>query len=129
MQLARAEEEVLCLFVSALLKVDARQNIHRLRRVLVQRAGDVIPEVVKVMAEARDGSEKAVAFPTLCPACGQALERRADEAAVRCVNPECGGRLLQRLIHFAGKSGMDFEGLGKKQVKLLLNYSDRKSVV
>lgn len=99
----------------------ARKDIRLGDRVLVQRAGDVIPEVVKVMAEARDGSEKAVAFPTRCPACGQALERRTDEAAVRCVNPECGGRLLQRLIHFAGKSGMDFEGLGKKQVELLLN--------
>ena len=97
-----------------------RKDIRLHDTVLVQRAGDVIPEVVRVIAEARSGREAAIVFPTRCPACHQPLLRRQGEAAVRCVNPGCGGQLLQRLIHFAGKSGMDFEGLGKKQVESLL---------
>lgn len=98
-----------------------RKDIRLHDTVLVQRAGDVIPEVVKVITEARQGQESAIAFPEHCPACHQPLLRREGEAAVRCLNPACGGQLLQRLIHFAGKGGMDFEGLGKKQVELLLN--------
>lgn len=98
-----------------------RKDIRLHDTVLVQRAGDVIPEVVKVITEARDGQESAIVFPEHCPACHQPLLRREGEAAVRCLNPACGGQLLQRLIHFAGKGGMDFEGLGKKQVELLLN--------
>lgn len=98
-----------------------RKDIRLHDTVLVQRAGDVIPEVVKVITGAREGRESEIVFPEHCPACRQPLVRREGEAAVRCVNPDCGGQLLQRLIHFAGKGGMDFEGLGKKQVELLLN--------
>lgn len=96
-----------------------RKDIRLHDTVLVQRAGDVIPEVVKVITEARNGDESMVDFPSKCPACNQPLLRKEGEAAVRCVNPDCGGQQVQRLIHFAGKSGMDFEGLGKKQVELL----------
>ena len=99
----------------------ARKDIRLGDTVLVQRAGDVIPEVVKVIEDARTGAETPVAFPERCPVCGGALHSREDEAAVRCINPDCGGKLLQRLIHFVGKSGLDIEGLGKKQVELLLN--------
>ena len=98
-----------------------RKDIRLQDTVLVQRAGDVIPEVVKVISEARTGEEQPIVFPELCPSCHKTLQRKQGEAAVRCVNPHCGGQQLQRLIHFAGKSGMDFEGLGKKQVELLLN--------
>lgn len=97
-----------------------RKDIRLQDTVLVQRAGDVIPEVVKVIDEARNGEEQVIVFPDFCPSCQGPLQRKAGEAAVRCLNPHCGGKLLQRLIHFAGKSGMDFEGLGKKQVELLL---------
>ncbi|MGI6637876.1 MAG: NAD-dependent DNA ligase LigA [Desulfobulbus sp.] len=97
-----------------------RKDIRLHDTVLVQRAGDVIPEVVKVISEARSGQEVQLVFPERCPACGQPLVRKAGEAAVRCINTACGGQLVQRLIHFAGKSGMDFEGLGKKQVELLV---------
>ena len=99
----------------------ARKDIRLGDTVLVQRAGDVIPEVVKVIEDARTGAETPVVFPEHCPVCGGVLHSREDEAAVRCVNPDCGGKLLQRLIHFVGKSGLDIEGLGKKQVELLLN--------
>ncbi|NLZ18450.1 MAG: NAD-dependent DNA ligase LigA [Desulfobulbaceae bacterium] len=98
-----------------------RKDIRLHDTVLVQRAGDVIPEVVKVITEARNGEETVVDFPNLCPACNQPLLRKEGEAAVRCVNPNCGGQQVQRLIHFAGKSGMDFEGLGKKQVESLVS--------
>ncbi|MDO5674939.1 MAG: NAD-dependent DNA ligase LigA, partial [bacterium] len=97
-----------------------RKDIRLQDTVLVQRAGDVIPEVVKVIDEARNGEEQVIVFPDFCPSCQGPLQRKAGEAAVCCLNPHCGGRLLQRLIHFAGKGGMDFEGLGKKQVELLL---------
>lgn len=97
-----------------------RKDIRLQDTVLVQRAGDVIPEVVKVVTEARGGEEQIIDFPRFCPVCQGPLVRKEGEAAIRCLNPQCGGQLLQRLIHFAGKSGMDFEGLGKKQVELLL---------
>ncbi len=96
-----------------------RKDIRLQDTVLVQRAGDVIPEVVKVISEARTGQEEPIVFPERCPSCQEPLQRKPGEAALRCVNPRCGGQQLQRLIHFAGKSGMDFEGLGKRQVELL----------
>ena len=98
-----------------------RKDIRLYDTVLVQRAGDVIPEVVKVITGSRTGQEEPIVFPALCPVCRQTLQRKEGEAAVRCVNPACGGQQVQRLIHFAGKSGLDIEGLGKKQVELLVN--------
>ena len=98
-----------------------RKDVRLHDTVLVQRAGDVIPEIVKVINEARNGQEEPIIFPDKCPACGQALAQKKDEAAVRCLNPVCPAQRVQRLIHFAGKSGMDFEGLGKKQVELLVS--------
>lgn len=88
--------------------------------VLVQRAGDVIPEVVKPIAEIRTGNESPVAMPTTCPECGQALLRPVGEAVSRCPNPLCPAQRVRSLIHFTGKSGMDIEGLGKKAVEQLV---------
>lgn len=88
--------------------------------VLVQRAGDVIPEVVKAMVDQRDGSEEEIVFPQLCPECGHPLVNNPQEAVVRCVNPECPAQQLQKLIFFAGKNGLDLEGLGKKNVEQLV---------
>lgn len=82
--------------------------------VLVQRAGDVIPEIVQAIADLRTGSEIPVAMPGLCPACGHVLVREEGEAALRCVNAHCPAQRLRSLIHFTGKSGMDIEGLGRK---------------
>ena len=89
-------------------------------QVLVQRAGDVIPEVIKAVSEARTGQEKKVLFPENCPECGHRLVRPEDEAVTRCVNPHCPAQRLQSLIYFAGKNGMDIEGLGKKNVEQLV---------
>ena len=88
--------------------------------VLVQRAGDVIPEVVKPVVENRTGREHPIAMPTTCPECGVALVRPEQEAITRCPNPSCPAQRVRGLIHFTGKSGMDIEGLGKKAVEQLV---------
>lgn len=87
--------------------------------VLIQRAGDVIPEVVKAFAEKRNGSEQPVTMPTHCPVCGHALLKAPGEAVTRCVNPHCPAQRLRALIHFCSKAGLDIEGLGKKSMEQL----------
>ena len=89
--------------------------------VLVQRAGDVIPEVVKPVPENRTGREQPIVMPTACPECGFALVRAGQEAITRCPNPDCPAQRVRALIHFTGKSGMDIEGLGKKAVQQLVS--------
>ncbi|MFA6497745.1 MAG: NAD-dependent DNA ligase LigA [Desulfurivibrionaceae bacterium] len=89
--------------------------------VLVQRAGDVIPEVVKPVIENRTGREQPIVMPTTCPECGVTLVRAGQEAITRCPNPDCPAQRVRGLIHFTGKSGMDIEGLGKKAVEQLVN--------
>lgn len=88
--------------------------------VLVQRAGDVIPEVVKPVKENRTGQEQPITMPTTCPECGFSLVRAGQEAITRCPNPNCPAQRVRALIHFTGKSGMDIEGLGKKAVQQLV---------
>jgi len=89
--------------------------------VLIQRAGDVIPEVVKSIAEHRNGSEQPVAMPTHCPVCGHALRKETGEAATRCVNAHCPAQRLRALIHFCSKAGLDIEGLGRKSMEQLFD--------
>ncbi len=88
--------------------------------VLVQRAGDVIPEVVQVIMDKRTGAEEDVIFPDHCPECGSPLIQRVGEVAVRCENNRCPAKQIQRLIYFSGKSGLDIDGLGKKNVEKLV---------
>ncbi len=80
--------------------------------VLVERAGDVIPYIVKPLAELRTGEEQPIHFPKHCPSCGDELFRSPEEAAWRCVNINCPAQVLERLIHFASKDAMDIRGLG-----------------
>lgn len=80
--------------------------------VLVERAGDVIPYIVKPLTELRNGDEKPIHFPTHCPSCGDKLFKSEDEAAWRCVNINCPAQVLERLMHFASKDAMDIRGLG-----------------
>jgi len=82
--------------------------------VRIRRAGDVIPEVVEVVEEKRTGKEEPVVFPNVCPSCGEKITRREGEAAYRCTNDVCPAQVVERLYHFAGKGGMDIEGLGGK---------------
>ena len=87
--------------------------------VLVRRAGDVIPEVLRPLPERRTGAEQPIVFPKECPACGDSLHRPEGEAVTRCRNPRCPAQRLQRIIWFAGKSGLDIEGLGPRNVEKL----------
>lgn len=80
--------------------------------VLVERAGDVIPYIVKSMDELRDGTEKAIDFPKHCPVCASELERPESEAVWRCVSPLCEAQLLERLKHFVSKDAMNVDGFG-----------------
>ncbi len=88
--------------------------------VLVQRAGDVIPEVIKPVKERRSGSEKPLVFPKRCPACDHPLVRPEDEAVTRCLNPHCPAQRLQSLMYFVGKAGLDIEGLGPRNIEQLV---------
>lgn len=97
-----------------------RKDLHLYDTVLVQRAGDVIPEVVKAIPAKRNGREQPILFPRTCPECDQPLVRTQGEAVIRCVNASCPAQRLQKLIYFAGKNGLDLEGLGKKNVEQLV---------
>jgi len=90
--------------------------------VVVRRAGDVIPEVVRVVVEKRTGSEREFAMPKKCPVCGSHVERLEDESASRCTGGlVCGAQRKQALLHFASRRAMDIEGLGDKLVDQLVD--------
>lgn len=80
--------------------------------VIVRKAGDIIPEVVRVLKEKRSGDEVKFDMPSRCPSCGTPLKRLPEEAAWRCLNPSCPAQVLERIVHFASRSAMDIEGLG-----------------
>ncbi|MEK6579109.1 MAG: NAD-dependent DNA ligase LigA, partial [Bdellovibrionota bacterium] len=107
-----------------------RKDIRIGDRVLIQRAGDVIPEVVKVITEARTGEEKKFNIPTHCPVCQTKTERKEGEAATRCPNPQCIGQVKERIRHLVMIDALNIEGLGERIVELLVdskqvkNYSD-----
>ena len=84
--------------------------------VLVERAGDVIPYIVKSLPELRTGKEKKIVFPTHCPACGDPLVRLEEEAAWRCVNINCPAQVVERIIHFVSKDAMDIRSFGSANV-------------
>ena len=88
--------------------------------VVVRKAGDIIPEVVRSIKEARDGSQKPFIFPDACPVCGGKLYRFADEAAHYCVNSECKARLVYSISHFTERNAMNIDGLGEKRVETFL---------
>ena len=85
--------------------------------VLVERAGDVIPYIVKSLSDARDGSETPIAFPTNCPVCGDKLFKPEGEAVWRCVNANCKAQVVERIIHFVSKDAMDIRSLGESNVR------------
>ena len=89
--------------------------------VLIQRAGDVIPEVVKVITSKRIGKEKPFIIPDLCPECGSEVVRLAGEAAHRCIGIACPAQIRGHITHFASRGGMDIEGLGHKLVSQLVD--------
>ncbi|MGE5507475.1 MAG: NAD-dependent DNA ligase LigA [Chitinophagales bacterium] len=97
-----------------------KKDIRRGDTVVIQKAGDVIPEVVEVLAHRRTGREAEFPIPTECPECGGALVRPAGEAVIRCVNPACPAQWREALIHFASRDAMNIEGLGPVVIGQLL---------
>ena len=89
--------------------------------VIVRKAGDIIPEVVRSIKENRDGSQVPFVFPEHCPVCGGRLYRFEDEAAHYCVNSECKARLVYSIAHFTERNAMNIDGLGEKRVEAFLN--------
>ncbi|MCP3871168.1 MAG: NAD-dependent DNA ligase LigA, partial [Gammaproteobacteria bacterium] len=87
--------------------------------VLIQRAGDVIPEVVKPITSKRTGTEKSIRLPRTCPVCDHALVKPEGEAVTRCPSPLCPAQKLRTLTHFTSKAGLDIEGLGKRNMEQL----------
>lgn len=88
--------------------------------VIVRKAGDIIPEVVRSIKENRDGSQIKYAFPTKCPVCGGKLYRFEDEAAHFCINTECKARLLYSISHFAERNAMNIDGLGERKSEVFI---------
>ncbi|MDA5561686.1 NAD-dependent DNA ligase LigA [Exiguobacterium sp. MMG028] len=95
------------------------KDLHIGDRVVIKKAGDVIPAVVSALASERSGEERAIEFPTHCPTCGSELIRLEGEADHRCVNPECPAQLLEGLIHFVSRQAMNIDGLGEKVITQL----------
>lgn len=89
--------------------------------VIVERAGDVIPEVVKVVLEKRTGKEKKFNIPDYCPVCGAEVDRPAGEAVARCTGIACPAKLKETIIHFASRDAMNIEGLGEKIIEQLVD--------
>ena len=96
--------------------------------VLVQRAGDVIPEVIKPITSGRDGTEIPIAMPDRCPVCAHPLDRPAGEAVIRCFNPLCQAQRIRALSHFTSKAGLDIEGLGKNFIEQLFELGIIKDI-
>ena len=96
--------------------------------VVVERAGDVIPAVVKVLTDQRSGTERSLPPPEVCPECGSKIVRIAEEVAVRCMGLACPPQIRESIIHFASRNAMDIEGLGDKFVEQLLSLKLVQSV-
>jgi DNA ligase (NAD+) len=93
------------------------KDLHIGDTILVERAGDVIPYIVKPLAELRDGTETPIVFPRNCPVCDDALFKPEDEAVWRCININCEAQVVERIIHFVSKDAMDIRGLGDANVR------------
>jgi len=97
-----------------------RKDVRAGDTVVVQRAGDVIPEIVSVVLARRPEGAAPFAMPERCPACGGPVSREEGESALRCANMNCPAQLRERLLHFASRGGMDIQGLGEKIVERLI---------
>lgn len=90
-------------------------------RVVINKAGEIIPEVLRVVVEKRTGDEKEVEIPSLCPECGWRVERQGEEAAIRCTNPHCPALGREGLIHFVSRDAMNIDGCGPSVINALLD--------
>jgi len=97
-------------------------------KVLIERAGDVIPYIVEALVNERTGQEQPIVFPDNCPSCGSVLVKSNDESVWRCVNADCPAQVEERIIHFVSKDAMDIRGLGDKIVRLFFNLGYIQSI-
>lgn len=98
----------------------AKKDIRIGDTVIIQKAGDVIPEVVEVLTNMRDGDEKKFKFPSKCPVCKGEVERKEGEAAYRCINPHCEAKERRNFYHFVSKGAFNIDGLGVRVIDELL---------
>lgn len=96
--------------------------------VVVQKAGEIIPEVVSSVKERRDGSQVPYVYPTHCPVCGSRLVRLEGEAAHYCINQDCPARVVESMIHFASRDAMDIDTLGNKKIEQLHEFGFLNSI-
>jgi len=89
-------------------------------KVVIERAGEVIPKVIKAVTTSRTGHEREIILPSRCPACDAKLHKEEGEVALRCINPACPAQARERLLHFASRDAMDIDGLGDAVVDYLL---------
>ncbi|PRO66229.1 NAD-dependent DNA ligase LigA [Alkalicoccus urumqiensis] len=92
-------------------------------QVIIKKAGDIIPKVVRVLEEERTGDEQAFSMPERCPECDSELVRIEGEVALRCVNPKCPAQIREGLIHFVSRNAMNIDGLGEKVITQLFEYN------
>ncbi|MBN2161930.1 MAG: NAD-dependent DNA ligase LigA [Pontiellaceae bacterium] len=98
-----------------------RKDIKIGDRVIVEKAGEIIPAVVRVVTEKRNGSEHEFSMPSACPVCGSDVEKREGEVALRCINLQCPAQVKNWLTHFASRGAMDINGLGESLVEQLVD--------
>jgi len=103
---------------------DIREGDH----IIIRKAGDIIPEIVSVLTNKRDGSQEEYKEPTRCPVCKEEVERPEDEVNLRCVNSECESQIYRAILHFASRNCMDIADLGEKVVDLLLESGKVKDI-
>ncbi len=90
-------------------------------KVLIERAGDVIPYIIEALVNERTGQEQPIIFPDNCPSCSSTLVKSDEESVWRCINADCPAQVEERIIHFVSKDAMDIKGLGEKIVRLFFN--------
>ena len=95
----------------------------------IKKAGDVIPEVVCVLKERRDGTEKDFLMTKTCPICGSTLVKKENESAYYCVNPNCNRRIIESLIHYASRDAMNITGFGERIIEDFYNFGYIKSIL
>lgn len=96
-------------------------------RVVLQRAGDVIPQILYAIKEKRPDNSKPFVFPDRCPCCGSILVKESTEVAVKCINLDCKAQLIEHLIHFVSKNAFDIDGLGEQNIRYLFEHGIVKS--
>ena len=98
-----------------------RKDIREGDHVIIRRAGDVIPQIVKAILTKRPKNSKPFTMPDICPSCGSHVVQLPEEVALRCVNASCPAQLKERLIHFVSKHAMDIDGFGRRSIELLVD--------